>query len=94
MRSSQRGWEERGEEEHACSSRLGLFTTTHERQQQRRSTQVNLIKRTETPAQQRRWLLFLLLCFFSHSAYWLPTEKLLYTVTNPAPRGLLNRENR
>ena len=25
-------------------------------------------------------------------AYWLPTQKLLYTVANPAPRGLLNRE--
>ena len=25
-------------------------------------------------------------------AYWLPTQKLLYTVANPAPRGLLNME--
>ena len=33
-------------------------------------------------------------CWFSHSAYWLPTrKKLLYTVANPA-RGLLNSEKR
>ena len=33
-------------------------------------------------------------CYFSHSAHWLPTrKKLLYTVANPA-RGLLNREKK
>ena len=35
-------------------------------------------------------------CFcFSHSAYWLPTrKKILYTVANPARRGLPNREKK
>ena len=46
------------------------------------------------PPLKCKYLVVVVVCCSSHSAYWLPTrKKLLYTVINPA-RGLLNREKR